>query len=48
VIKINEEQSGDEITFLYFEQVPWYIRVFLHTLKITTLNDNRTEIKPGK
>jgi hypothetical protein len=48
VIKLNEEQKDDQITLLYFEQIPWYFRVFLHTLKITTLDDNRTEIKPGK
>jgi hypothetical protein len=48
VIKLNEEQKDEQITLLYFEQIPWYFRVFLHTLKITTLVDNRTEIKPGK
>jgi hypothetical protein len=48
VIKLNEEQKDEKITLLYFEQIPWYFRVFLHTLKITTLDDNRTEIKPGK
>ncbi len=48
MIKLNEEQKDDQITLLYFEQIPWYFRVFLHTLKITTLDDNRTEIKPGK
>ncbi|CAF3854820.1 unnamed protein product [Rotaria sordida] len=47
IIKLNEEQKQeDEITLLYFEQIPWYFRVFLHTLKITTLDNNRTEIKP--
>ena len=48
VIKLNEEQTDQPITLLYFEQIPWYFRVFLHTLKITTIDDLRTEIKPGK
>ena len=48
VIKLNEEQKDGPITLLYFEQIPWHFRVFLHTLKITTLDDLRTEIKPGK
>ncbi len=48
MIKLNEEQNDDPITLLYFEQIPWYFRVFLHTLKITTLDDLQTEIKPGK
>jgi len=48
VIKLNNEQINDQITLLYFEQIPWYFRVFLHTLKITTLDDLQTEIKPGK
>jgi hypothetical protein len=48
VIKLNEEQTDDQITLLYFEQIPWYFRIFLHTLKITTLDDLKTEIKPGK
>jgi phosphatidylinositol glycan class T len=48
VIKLNEEQIDNPITLLYFEQVPWYFRIFLHTLKITTLDHYRTEIKPGK
>ncbi|CAF0980488.1 unnamed protein product [Adineta ricciae] len=46
VIKINEEQNKNQITLLYFEQIPWYFRVFLHTLKITTLDDDTIEIKP--
>ncbi|UJR10819.1 hypothetical protein I4U23_015006 [Adineta vaga] len=46
VIKIHEEQTNDQITLLYFEQIPWYFRVFLHTLKITTLDDPRTELQP--
>lgn len=48
MIKLNEEQIEDQITLLYFEQIPWYFRVFLHTLKVTTLDDSSTEIKPGK
>ncbi len=48
MIKLNKEQIDNPITLLYFEQVPWYFRIFLHTLKITTLDDYRTEIKPGK
>ncbi len=48
MIKLNEEQNDDPITLIYFEQIPWYFRVFLHTLKITTLDDLQTEIKPGK
>ncbi len=48
MIKFNEEQKDDQITLLYFEQIPWYFRIFLHTLKITTLDDLKTEIKPGK
>ncbi len=48
MIKINEEQKDDQITLVYFEQIPWYFRIFLHTLKITTLDEDRTEIKPGK
>jgi len=48
VIKLNKEQTDDQITLLYFEQIPWYFRIFLHTLKITTLDDNRIEIQPGK
>lgn len=48
MIKLNEEQIDQPITLLYFEQIPWYFRLFLHTLKITTLDDLRTEIKAGK
>lgn len=47
MIKLNDEQNDNQITLLYFEQVPWYFRIFLHTLKITTLDDLKTEIKPG-
>ncbi|CAF1905194.1 unnamed protein product [Rotaria magnacalcarata] len=46
MIKLNEEQKQDQITLVYFEQIPWYFRIFLHTLKITILDNNRTEIKP--
>ncbi|CAF1058341.1 unnamed protein product [Rotaria sp. Silwood1] len=46
IIKLNEKEKQDEITLVYFEQIPWYFRIFLHTLKITTLDNNRTEIKP--
>ncbi|CAF1093440.1 unnamed protein product [Adineta steineri] len=46
VIKLNEQDKTEQITLLYFEQIPWYFRVFLHTLKITTLDDNSIEIKP--
>ena len=45
VIKLD---GDEEITLLYFEQIPWYFRVFLHTLKISPLNDPRTAIKPGE
>jgi hypothetical protein len=48
VIKLNDEQKDNQITLLYFEQIPWYFRIFLHSLKITTLDDDRNEIKPGK
>ncbi|CAF0939623.1 unnamed protein product [Didymodactylos carnosus] len=33
-------------TLLYFEQIPWYFRVFLHTLKI--IMENGTNIKPDR
>ena len=45
VIKLD---GDEEITLLYFEQIPWYFRVFLHTLKISPLDDPRTAIKPGE
>ena len=45
VIKLTE---GIPITVIYFEQIPWYFRLFLHTLKITTLDDPQREIKHGK
>ena len=48
VIKLNHEQKDNQITLLYFEQIPWYFRIFLHSLKITTLDHDRHEIKPGK
>ena len=38
----------DEMTLVYFEEIPWYFRVFLHTLKITTLDEHRTEIQPSE
>lgn len=45
VIHVNDQ--ADEITLLYMEQIPWYFRLFLHTLKITNLDDPRIEIQPG-
>jgi hypothetical protein len=44
VIKLAQ---SDEVTLVYFEEIPWYFRVFLHTLKITTLDEQQTEIQPG-
>ena len=41
-------QGDEEITLLYFEQIPWYFRVFLHTLKISPLDEPTKQIKPGK
>lgn len=45
VIKLAET---DQLTLVYFEEIPWHFRVFLHTLKITTLDEHHTEIQPGK
>ena len=46
VIKLLDQT--DEMTFVYMEQIPWYFRLFLHTLKITNLDDPRIEIQPSK
>lgn len=46
VIKLLDQT--DEITLIYMEQIPWYFRLFLHTLKITNLDDPRIEIEPSK
>lgn len=46
VIKLLDQ--ADEMTLVYMEQIPWYFRLFLHTLKITNLDDPRIEIQPSK
>ena len=46
VIKLLDQT--DEMTFVYMEQIPWHFRVFLHTLKISNLDDPRIEIAPSR
>lgn len=34
------------VDVVYMETLPWYVRLYLHTMQLRT--DNGTEVEPGK
>lgn len=45
-LKIRNNQMGKEINVLYFEQLPWFVKPLLHTMKTEVIEDEFGESLP--